>query len=446
MFKDKSKYKLSFFLIPLTITIIYFGWKKWSLTTPRPLPQKSDVSVTQDDLILKGTYYQVFIPPTKNDVFLSAEYRLWIPDGVTKIRGLIVKQHGCGDDAAATGLNHANDLQWQVLALKHQFALLGTKFPDGNKNCGSWAYINNGSEKAFFKALKLFGHKSNHLEIEQVPWLLWGHSGGGDWVAQMLQQYPNRTIAAIAARGGGFNLFGTNPTLARTPLMFALGEQDKNIVPYETQTLPKQVFARYRKINSLWAIASEANTTHETSDTRLLAIPYFDAIATARMPQQGNKLLALNPAQGWLGNISTKEIVSVDDYQGNSTETAWLPNEETARKWQEYVTTGNIEPTVKPNAPNNVQARQINDREVLITWDFTPDLENGLPSFRIYRDNSLIQTLTGQKHNFGDAPDATNIVLEFRDREAKADSTYTVAAFNELGESVSSPATSTKTP
>ncbi|NJL53422.1 MAG: fibronectin type III domain-containing protein [Hydrococcus sp. SU_1_0] len=176
----------------------------------------------------------------------------------------------------------------------------------------------------------------------------------------------------------------------------------------------------------------------------MLAIPYFDAIATARMPQEGNQLLALNPAQGWLGNIATKEIASVDNYQGNLTETTWLPNEETARKWQEYVTIGKIKPTRKPTAPNNVQATQINAQEVLITWDFTPDLENGLPSFRIYRDNSLIQTLEGQKHNFGDAPDATKIVLEFRDQQAKPGSNYTVAAFNQLGESISSSAIWTK--
>jgi pimeloyl-ACP methyl ester carboxylesterase len=421
----------------LLIPVGYFIWQKWSLTVPQSLPEPS-VSVTKSKDILRGTYYQVSIPPTKQDYYLSADYRIWIPDGIEKIRGLIVKQHGCGDPASATGLNHANDIQWQALALKHQFALIGTKLPTGDSFCEIWAQINNGSGRAFFKALAFFADESGHQELEKLPWLLWGHSGGADWAAQMMQQYPERTIAVIAARAGGFTFLGTNPNLKNIPVLFALGEKDLDFFN-ETQTLPTEVFLRYRKINALWAFGKEVNAAHETDDTRLLAIPYLDAIATARMPEEGNQLLAINPARGWLGNIATKKIVSVDDYRGNPAKMAWLPNEETTRKWQEYVTTGKIKPTLKPTAPTNVRARQINDREVLITWDFIPDLENGLPSFRIYRDNSLIQTLEGQKHNFGDAPDTPNIALEFRDRQPKADSNYTVAAFNELGESISAP-------
>jgi hypothetical protein len=438
MFKNKFKDRLSLLLIPVTIVIIYLGWKKWSLTIPQPLPQQSDVSVIQDNRILDGTYYQISIPPTKYDAFLSAEYRLWLPADVKKIRGLVVKQHGCGDPAATTGLNHADDLQWQTLALKHQFALIGTKLPTGDKSCDSWAMINNGSGKAFFQALNLFAQKSKHPELEQVPWLLWGHSGGGDWVVQMLQQYSERTIAAFAARGGGFTLLGTNPTLAGTPILFALGEKDM-ILPYETQTLPKEVFARYRKINSAWAIASEANTTHETSDTRLLAIPYFDAIATARMTKDSNKLRPVDLSPGWLGNTITHEIAPVNRYKDKSLEAAWLPNEDTARKWQQYVKTGKISPTRKPNQPTNVNVQNINSKEVLITWNFIPDLENGLPSFRIYRNNSLIKTLQGQGHDFGDAASPPNLVLEFLDNKATPNSVYKIAAFNQLGESISQP-------
>jgi pimeloyl-ACP methyl ester carboxylesterase len=422
----------------LLIPVSYFIWQKWLLTIPQSLPEQSDVSVTSSDRIIRGTYYQVSIPPTKNDYYLSADYRIWIPDGVEKIRGLIVKQHGCGDSASATGLNHANDIQWQALALKHQFALIGSKLPTGDRTCETWAQINNGSGKAFFKALASFAHKSNHPELERLPWMLWGHSGGADWSAQMMQQYPDRTIAVVAARAGGFTFLGTNPNLKNIPVLFALGEKDREFFN-ETQTLPTEVFLRYRQINALWAFGKEVNAAHETDDTRLLAIPYLDAIATARIPQEGNRPLELNPDRGWLGNIDTKEIASVDSYQGNPTETAWFPDQKTARKWQQYVTVGKISPTHKPNAPTNVTATKISPTETLIKWQFTPDLENGLPSFRIYRNNSLIQTLEGQKHNFGDALDSPQIALEFRDQQANPNYIYTVAAFNQLGESISKP-------
>jgi pimeloyl-ACP methyl ester carboxylesterase len=432
-------------IVCLLMPVSYFIWQKWTLTIPQSLPEQSEVSVSKSDAIIRGTYYQVSIPPTKNDYYLVADYRIWLPDGVAKIRGLIVKQHGCGDPASATGLDHANDLQWQALALKHQSALIGSKLPSGDGPCENWAQINNGSGKAFFQALAFFAQKSGHPELEGLPWMLWGHSGGADWTAQMMQQYPDRTIAVIAARAGGFTFFGTNPNLANVPVLFALGDKDLDFFN-ETQTLPTEVFLRYRKINALWAWGKEVNTAHETSDTRLLAIPYLDAIATLRMTKDSNQLLTLNPAQGWLGNITTKEVTPADKYKGNPQEAAWFPNEETALKWQQYVTKGKISPTSKPQAPTNVSATDISSTEKVIKWNFTPDLENGLPSFRIYRNNSLIQTLEGQKHNFGDAPEPTNIKLEFKDTKANPNSTYTVAAFNRLGESVSRSTIHTRKP
>jgi pimeloyl-ACP methyl ester carboxylesterase len=419
----------------LLLPLSYISWE-WLSKPPQSLPQKATATTVNNDGLLPGRYYEVSIPPGKEDGYLSADYRIWIPDGVQKLRGLLVKQHGCGDTAAATGLDHANDLQWQTLAVKHQFALLGTKLPTGDKPCESWALINYGSEKAFLKALDAFAKKSHHSELKAVPWLLWGHSGGADWVIQMMQQYPDRTIAVVAARGGGFTLLGTNPTLTGIPVLFAIGEKDLE-VPHETQTLPKQVFGRYRKINALWAIATEANTAHETGDTRLLAIPYFDAIATARLGQNSNDLNSIEPDRGWLADPVTHKVAPVARYEENPLEAVWLPNEETARKWQQYVTTGKIAQTRKPAMPTNVKATRNGMQEVLLTWRFTPDLENGLPSFHIYRNHSLIGTLSGQGHNFGDAADPPSVVLEFQDTNAKTNSTYTIAAFNVLGESVS---------
>lgn len=146
----------------------------------------------------------------------------------------------------------------------------------------------------------------------------------------------------------------------------------------------------------------------------------------------------------YLGNgfyTVTHEVAQVDRYEENRLEAAWLPNQETARKWQEYVTTGKISPTLKPAAPTDVCATRTGATEVILTWNFTPDIENGLLSFHIYRNKSLIGTLQGQGHNFGDAAEPPNVTLEFRDKNATPNSIYTVAAFNVLGESAS-PSTS----
>src|SRR5436305_3256024 len=56
---------------------------------------------------------------------LGVTYTLWIPEGVTTIRGIIVHQHGCGSGACKAGATAAYDLHWQALAKKWDCALLG---------------------------------------------------------------------------------------------------------------------------------------------------------------------------------------------------------------------------------------------------------------------------------------------------------------------------------
>lgn len=434
-----SKYysKWTFLLIFILVVLLCIGISKSKSLSAKyrswlykPLP-----TLTVGGFSLPGSYYEVSVPPGKIDQYLTADYRLWIPNQIGEIRGLIVRQHGCGDSAAATGLDYANDFQWQAFARKHKFALLGAKYLTGDKPCELWALINYGSKEALLKALHTFAKKSQRPELEAVPWILWGHSGGADWAAQMMQEYPDRTIAMVAARSGGFQFFGTNPTLIGVPVIFLLGKND----PYAegVNKFTQQAFSRYRRINAPWAIATDPNAGHEAGNSRFLAIPYLDAIINQRLPNIGNQLYPIKVSEGWLGNATTHAIAPIKQYKEDLLKAAWFPNEEVARKWQEYVSKGEISPTHKPAVPIEVHALKNTKAEAVITWNYQPDVENGLPLFRIYRGRSLIATLQGQEHNFGDAPEPSNVVLEFVDKDAGFDSTYTVAAFNALGESAS---------
>ena len=431
MFYFQPRSKLKFLFIALIVTLLCIGGgflvrhklqKLWFAAPSAHTP-------TADAFSLPGGYYQTAIPPEKTDHYLSAEYRLWIPDSPEKIRGLVVKQHGCGDDAAATGLDHANDVQWQALAAKHQLALLGTKLPTGDQPCEYWALINYGSRKAFLKALQDLAAKSQRPELTEIPWVLWGHSGGADWAAQMLQEYPERTIAMVGVRGGGFQLLGRNPALAGIPVLFALGKQDP--YAYETVELPQQAFLRYREIDAPWTIAIDPNAAHEAGASRYLAIPYLDAVIDRRLTNLG--LRPIQTATGWLGSTLTHTVASAKQYQANPQQAVWLPNQEVAHKWQEYVSEGKVSPTHRSAAPTNVQILK-HAGEIMITWNYKPALETGLPSFHIYRDNVLIGTVKGQEHNFGDAPEPFNVLLKFADKNRQFNSNYAVAAFNALGE------------
>ncbi|WNZ27670.1 hypothetical protein HJG54_33010 [Leptolyngbya sp. NK1-12] len=446
--------------------------------TPQPPANPLNSDNTSSDFS-QGSYYEVSIPLAQStDQELLAHYRLWVPANVVSLRGLIVKQHGCGDPAKVTGLDHANDLQWQALAAKHQFALLGTQLPAVYPMCVDEAAEDRVAEQSYLDALSALAEKSHRPELDQIPWALWGHSGGADWAMQMLHHYPERVVAVVNVRCGGILLSsGTSeilnlnpesvPEMLDVPVLWTIGEREPHV--QQCVTLPGQIFSKFRKAGAIWAIAVEANAGHESGDTRFLAIPYLDAILAARLTDR-TPLQPIDAAQGWLGNPSTHDVTLAEQYQGNALEAAWLPDEKTARVWQQYITgntwaqlrngfcrvgekfsvlrlmqysaescySSKITPTRKPDAPTHVRVTRLGE-EVVLTWRFLPDLENGLPAFRIYRGSALLKTIQGQGYNFGDAPVPPDVVLEFRDQIIKEGAIYTVSAVNTLGESVSQP-------
>ena len=125
------------------------------------------------------------------ELIFPATYRVWIPDGVPRIRGIIVHQHGCGKPAGLAGRNACDDLHWQALARKWDCALLGPSIVmEDGQNCRLWCDPRNGSRARFLQALDDLAEKSSHPELKTVPWCLWGHSGGAFWSSLMMISDP----------------------------------------------------------------------------------------------------------------------------------------------------------------------------------------------------------------------------------------------------------------
>ena len=157
-----------------------------------------------------GRFIRIDYPASTaaSELQLAVTYTLWIPDGVTTIRCVIVHQHGASIPAAQAGATAAYDLHWQGLAKKWDCALLGPSYHVLNDLTDAspggaelWFDPRRGSEKTFLKALDEFATKSRHPEIATVPWVLWGHSGGGIWSDVMATLHPSRVIALFLRSG-----------------------------------------------------------------------------------------------------------------------------------------------------------------------------------------------------------------------------------------------------
>lgn len=361
-----------------------------------------------------GRFIKIDYPEstTANELQLAVTYTLWIPEGVTTIRGVIVHQHGAGIPAAQAGATAAYDLHWQALAKKWHLALLGPSYhvlketyDTSPGDAGLWLDPRRGSEKTFLRALNEFATKSGHPEIATAPWCLWGHSAGGIWADVMATLHPDRVIAIFLRSGTAATFRGRSefaqPQIPRSvyaiPIMTNAGIGEK-----EKLTGPRPwigsiaMFQEYRSKGAPIGFAPDPRTGHETGDSRYLAIPFLDACLAMRLPDKGATSQDLKPvdmSEAWLAPLLGETAVPVRSYKGNPLEAVWLPNEQVAKIWMEYVKNGTVGDVTPPPRPFDVRVISRGGAGNEITWDAEADFESGIGAFYVMRDDGVIARL-----------------------------------------------------
>ena len=430
-----------------------------------------------------GQYWKGDYPASSdaNGLQVAVTYTLWIPDGVSRLRAIIVHQHGAGTTASKEGSTAAYDLHWQALAKKWDCALFCSSYHVLNENNdinpgGSelWFDPRRGSEKAFLRSLDDFAAKSDHPEIQTVPWALWGHSSGGIWADMMSTLHPDRVIG-MWLRSGSAAQFRTHPEFVQPevpaacyaiPIMLNPGIKEKATFPHNSAGHEKgpwwgnlATFTEYRAKGALVGFAPDPRTGHECGDSRYLAIPYLDACLAMRLPDKGDKNQTLKPVEtskAWLASLMGDQAQPASEFKGNLNEAVWLPNEAIAKAWMEYVKTGAVSDTTAPPAPYDVKVTPKGNEGMEISWSADADFESGVRCFIVMRDGEkLAQVPENPVGQFGrplfqsmtyhDTPKQPLAKMEYLDASAKTGEkhTYAVVSVNSvhLSSEPSAPAT-----
>ena len=377
--------------------------------------------------VAPGKIFEVSYPRTPNRDYVSS-FRVYIPSNAKRIRGVMIHQHYCGGN----GISMVGDLQWQALADKWSFALMGTYL---NGDCNIWAYPQNGSLEVLNAALAKFAGDAGFPEMKDAPWALWGHSGGANWTYFLAQQVPARIIANVSRSGSEGAL---PPSAYGLPQLLAVGKLEKGHPTFGGAYLEGvNAFTGERKRGALVALSIDPTALHELGLARRLHIAYLDAVIAQRLPDQpGQPLKPADQSQAWLGNVTSLEIAPAASYSGDQNAAAWLPDEATARRWQEFERTANVTDTTPPIAPATLTAsRQGN--AVRLAWYAQADLQSGIKAFRVYRDGQLIATVGAalpgsvfQGISFGDEPDPESPAMEYIDTNPPGGAKYEVATVN----------------
>jgi hypothetical protein len=357
-----------------------------------------------------GQYFEVSYPASQAEgkLQIAATYKLWLPDNVQTVRAIIVHQHGASIPAAQAGATAVYDLHWQALAKKWNCALLGPSYrvlndaidltPGGAE---LWFDPRHGSNDTFLRALIELASKSGNPELAIAPWCLWGHSGGGIWSDVMCSLHPERVVAAYL-RSGTAIMFRSKPefpqpvvpkTIYGIPMMTNAGVLEKQNLPWDGSIA---AFKEYRSHGTPIGFAPDPKTGHFCGDSRYLAIPFFDACLTMRLPD-GNAghapLRPIDTGKGWLAPLFGEKAVPASEFTGNPLEAVWLPNENIARIWTEYVQSGTVCDVTPPSAPFHVRVTAQSDQTNEIHWEAEADFESGIGAFVVLRDGRGIARL-----------------------------------------------------
>lgn len=408
---------------------------------------------------VKPPYYRVRYEASTEpgQLIFPVNYTIWIPPQVEKLRGVIVHQHGCGEGSCKSGLTGAFDLHWQALAAKHQCALLAPAYEQPQTaECQMWCDPRNGSAATFLRCLQDFGKSASHPELSEVPWALWGHSGGGHWVGGMVMLYPERVMAAWLRSGVPLLAEEPNQTRIRhhtlssaalqVPMMCNLGTKEGYTVK-EGQfsavwPANEKFFKTVRNQKGLVGLAIDPLSSHDCGNQRYLAIRWLDACIALRMPHEGSPTLPMiSMNEAWYGDHVSLTVGPAKEWSRDPLESSWLPNAAIAEAWVHYGKDTQIPDATPPNPPQNVR---FVDGKLL--WDAPGDLESGIAKFQIFRDGQLIATVPENgKNNFGrpiyqglsysDTPVQPLVPLQYVDatRDPKQSYRYTVQTVNTVG-------------
>ena len=286
----------------------------------------------------------------------TVAFKGWIPTQTEPLRGtfvLIPGRHGDGRGMAA-------DPKWQELAASVGFAVIGCQFTDGDP----FLYQNDPQgevSKAISTAVSRLAELSKHPELDKAPLALWGTSAGSNVSANYASVFPVRVIAFASSKGTSGPRFELPPGKEEIPMLFAIGEKDK---PEWVADSKKNIEAGLKK-RAPWVVAISKNEGHEVGKSLELARPFLKAAIEQRFqapktastnsasifkttprPMGGTatspatapvKLGKLDPRNAWLGDPDTLEVAPAAMFKGNKTKAIWLPDEPTAKAWQDYL-------------------------------------------------------------------------------------------------------------
>ena len=266
-----------------------------------------------------GRVFEETIPPGSN--FDKAEFKFWVPADAKALRGTVVLVPGSNGD----GRPMADDGFWQEFARKQSVALLACRFTDKPHEqpfIEDYVNVSEGSGQALLDVVRKFAAVSQHPEVADAPFFMWGMSAGGQFNYEFTAWKPERVGAFIVNKGGIYFSALLSKAARNVPGLLFVGDKD---LPSRIDTITG-LFAVNRRGGARWALVVEPGAGHVVGKSKELGALFFE------------EMLANPQGAGFAGDLNTFEFQPAANPGTPGTPNAWLQTERLANAWKAAVT------------------------------------------------------------------------------------------------------------
>jgi poly(3-hydroxybutyrate) depolymerase len=265
-----------------------------------------------------GRVFETTIPPGAN--FDKAEFKFWVPADAKTLRAVVVLVPGSNGDGRAM----ADDVFWQEFAQKQGVALLACRFtdqPHDQSFIEDYVNVSKGSGQALLDAARKLASMSQHPEVADAPFFMWGMSAGGQFNYEFTAWKPERVAAFIVNKGGIYFSALVSKAARNVPGLLFVGDKD---LQSRIDTITG-LFAVNRRGGARWALVVEPGAAHVVGKSKELGALLFE------------EMLANPQGAGFTGDLKTFEIQPAANPGTPGTPNAWLQTERLANAWKAVV-------------------------------------------------------------------------------------------------------------
>ncbi len=263
--------------------------------------------------------------------------KMWIPPGVSPIKGVFISGHGGG---GGDSRNFARDENMRAFAMRLGFAVAGLhNFP------GRRAYEQGAP--LFFSVLKEFAQIGGHPEIANLPFVMYGSSNGGSTTYGFVNYAPERAICFVTnVSAGGQPEIPVEDAL-KVPGIFIVGKFDA-LMRQRGIDRAREIVTEARKKHARWAWAMELKG-HQDGTSFDVYMKLVEQAVKMRYPANGNpsvgmvKLTDIPEESGWLVDQDSwdsglTKVADFKSYQGDKEAAGWVLNKDMAFVYRSMAT------------------------------------------------------------------------------------------------------------